>query len=90
MIPRSLAFLFVRRQSEELAAEHLIREHHDGRALSDILHDPYVTNRCTHEQLERLLDRPDVVRAVGDDLHTAREWLASGATPVPRGGEPGG
>ena len=52
-------------------AEYVIREHHRGRPLGDILEDHYVTNRCSPEQIRRLLDRPEVVHALGDDLITA-------------------
>ena len=61
-------FLSSGSQKEELAAEYVIREHHRGRALDEILNDPSVTNRCSGEQVARLLDRPDIVRAVGDDV----------------------
>jgi hypothetical protein len=46
----------------------VIREHKSGRPLNDILEDPYVKNRCTPEQVARLLDRPDLIHAVGDDV----------------------
>jgi hypothetical protein len=49
-------------------AQYVVREHHRGRPLAEILDDHYVTNRCTPEQIKRLLDRPDVVHALGDDL----------------------
>ena len=52
-------------------AEYVIREHQRGRPLHDILDDNYVTNRCSPEQIKRLLDRPEVVHALGDDLITA-------------------
>jgi len=48
----------------------VIREHHRGRPLREILEDHYVTNRCTPEQIKRLLDRPDVIHALGEDLVT--------------------
>ena len=62
------AFLFPRSRKEEVCAEHLIREHHRGRSLDDILQDAYITNRLSPEQAKRLLDRPDVLHAFGDDL----------------------
>lgn len=65
------AFLFTRTRKEEVVAEYVIREHHRGRTLAEILDDAYVKNRCTPEQVERLLDRPDIVHAVGDDLVAA-------------------
>ena len=52
-------------------AQYVIRQHHRGRPLEEILQDKYVTNRCTPEQIRRLLDRPEVVHAVGDDVVTA-------------------
>jgi hypothetical protein len=61
-------FLFTRSRAEEAVAEYVVREHHRGRSLSEILSDPYVTNRCSREQIERLLDRPEVVHAIGEDM----------------------
>ena len=61
------AFLFTRSQTEDLVAAHLIREHHRGRSLADILDDAYVKNRLSPEQVKRLLDRPEVVRAMGSE-----------------------
>jgi hypothetical protein len=52
-------------------ADYVIREHRGGRPLQEILQDKYVTNRCTPEQIRRLLDRPEVVRAIGDDVVAA-------------------
>jgi hypothetical protein len=62
------SFLFTRTKAEEVVAEYVIREHHKGRTLADILDDPYVTNRLTPDQVRRLLDRPEIVHAVGNDL----------------------
>lgn len=64
-------FLTSRSQKEELLAEYVIREHHRGRALDEILSDSYVTNRCSSQEVARLLDRPDVVHAVGEDIVAA-------------------
>jgi hypothetical protein len=65
-------FLFQRPQTEELVAEYVVREHRSGRSLDDILDDAYVKNRCTPEQVGRVLDRPEVVHALGDDIATLR------------------
>jgi hypothetical protein len=62
------SFLGSRSQNEERMAEYLIREHHRGRAVSEILNDHYVTNRCTPEQVRRLLDRPEVLHQLGEDV----------------------
>jgi hypothetical protein len=64
-------FLFTRSQNEDRIAQYVIREHHRGRPLSEILDDNYVKNRCTPGQIERLLDRPEVVRALGQDVVSA-------------------
>jgi hypothetical protein len=49
-------------------AAYVIREHRSGRPLEEILEDPYLKNRATDEQRLRLLERPDVIRAVGEDV----------------------
>jgi hypothetical protein len=69
------AFLFTRPQTEELIAEYVVREHHSGRSLDEILDDAYVKNRCTPQQVRRVLDRPEVVHALGDDIAAARTKL---------------
>ncbi len=65
-IKSAFSFLSSRTQSEERIAQYVIREHHRGRPLHDILEDHYVTNRLTTEQIKRLLDRPDLLHALGD------------------------
>ncbi len=52
---------------EESLAAYIVREHRAGRSLEDILDDPYLKNRATEEQRLRLLERPEVIRAVGED-----------------------
>ena len=59
------------RANEERIAAYVIREHERGRALHDILEDPYLRNRCTPEQLARLLDRPEIVHALGESTVAA-------------------
>jgi hypothetical protein len=68
IVKTPFAFLFARSRNEDLVAEHLIREHHRGRALSDILEDAYVTNRLSPDKVDRVLARPDVLHAFGDDM----------------------
>ena len=60
------SFLGTRSSQEDRVAAYVVREHERGRTLAEILDDPYVRNRLTPQQSERLLDRPDVIRAVGD------------------------
>ena len=71
LIRNPFAFLFARPQTEELIAEYIVREHHRGRPLAEILEDPYVTNRCTPEQVRRVFERPELVHALGDDVVAA-------------------
>jgi hypothetical protein len=73
------AFLFARSSNEERVASYVIREHERGRTLLEILEDPYVRNRLTPEQTQRLLDRPEVVHALGQDTveSTRRAFSAS-------------
>jgi hypothetical protein len=70
------SFLFARSSTEERVAAYIIREHERGRSLQEILDDPYVRNRLTPEQRARLLDRPDIIRAIGQDtVAAARDSL---------------
>jgi hypothetical protein len=62
------AFLFARKRSEEQVAVYITREHRRGRDLADILDDPYVKNRCNEQDIARILERPEIVRALGDDV----------------------
>jgi hypothetical protein len=62
------SFLGSRSQGEEHVAQYVIREHHQGRSVAEILADHYVTNRCSPEQVKRILDRPEVLHALGEDV----------------------
>ena len=65
------SFLGAKSTREERVAAYVIREHDRGRSLTDILNDPYVRNRCSSHEVARLLDRPDVLKAIGDDMAEA-------------------
>ena len=65
------AALFSRSDQVDRLSAYVIREHARGRSLSEILDDPYIRNRSTPEQRERLLDNPDVIRALGADTVAA-------------------
>ena len=52
---------------DEALAAYVIREHKQGRPLQEILDDPYLRNRASDEQRVRLLERPEVIRAIGED-----------------------
>jgi hypothetical protein len=73
--------LFSRSEGLDRVATYILREHERGRALAEIVNDPYVRNRTTPEQLARLLDNPEVVRALGKDaVDDARASLGGGIT----------
>ncbi len=75
------SFLFQRSTSEERVAQYVIREHDRGRALSEILDDRYVVNRLqSPAQRARLLDRPEIIQAVGGDMAEAAKASVSGAS----------
>ena len=59
------SFLFARSSTEDRVASYVIREHARGRRLNEILDDRYVLNRLTPQQRLRLLDRPEVIQALG-------------------------
>jgi hypothetical protein len=67
----AFSFLSSTSRNEQRMADYVVREHRRGRPLQEILRDNYVTNRCTPEQIQRLLDRPEVVHAIGDDVIAA-------------------
>ena len=71
-----LCFLFTRSSAEEQVVAYLTREHRRGRALAEILQDRYVQNRLSPQQQARLLDRPELVKALGEqDIDAARDAM---------------
>jgi hypothetical protein len=73
------SFLFERSSQEDRLAAYVIREHDRGRTLDEILNDRYVLNRTTPHQLQRLLENPDLVRAIGNDtIESVRTTMSSG------------
>ena len=61
------SFLGTHRAAEDRVAAYLIREHRRGRRLAEILDDAYVKNRLTPQQCERLLEREDLIHAIGHE-----------------------
>jgi hypothetical protein len=59
------SFLFSGSSKEERLAAYMIREHERGRPLREIVEDPYIRNRATEHELARILERPEVVEALG-------------------------
>ena len=71
--------LLARSSAEDRVAQYVIREHDRGRAIHEILEDKYVVNRLpSAEQRDRLLDRPEVLHALGGDMvEAAKASLAA-------------
>jgi hypothetical protein len=59
-------FLFASSKREQYLAQYVVRECSRGRSLGDVLDDAYVRNRSTVDQRARLLERPEVVAAIGE------------------------
>ena len=73
------SFLFAGKQSEKQVATYVVREHRRGRSLSDILDDPYVRNRCSEQDVARILESPEVIHELGSDI--VAEQINGPATP---------
>jgi hypothetical protein len=77
LLRNPFSFLFARSSQEDRVAAYVVREHERGRPLDEILEDPYVRNRLTPQQTKRLLDRPEVVHALGaETVESTRRLLA--------------
>ena len=49
-----------------------------ARTLEEILNDRYILNRTSPQQLRRLLENPDLVRALGNDtIESVRTTMTS-------------
>ena len=53
---------------EDSLVRYVVREVSGGRNLADVMQDPYITNRAGQVDARRLLDRPEVIAAVNDDV----------------------
>jgi hypothetical protein len=63
---------------EDALVRYVIAECRKARDLADVLEDPYVTNRADRTTLQRLMDHPELVRALGDHaVETIRARIAS-------------
>ena len=78
LLRNPFGFLFTRSSAEDQVVAYITREHRRGRALGEIMQDRYVQNRLSPQQQARLLDRPDVVKTLGEqDVDDARTSLGS-------------
>lgn len=56
---------------EERVVNYLIRELRNGRRLSSILKDPYITNRLPEEHLHTVLENKEVIAAMEEEISQA-------------------
>lgn len=56
---------------EERVVEYVIREVHNGRRLMDVINDPYVRNRLSDQKVQNVLENPEVVDALEQEIQTA-------------------
>lgn len=78
------AFLFVRTRREQYLAQYVLREYARGWPLKDVLADPYVRNRSTPEERARLLEQPEIVAAIGEQVIGDLRLALSAAPTEPR------
>ena len=77
-----LASLFARSRREEFLAQYVVRECLRGRALADVLEDRYVLNRSTKEERARVVERPEVIKAIGDNVAAEMRAVQSDSRSV--------
>jgi hypothetical protein len=56
---------------EERVVEYVIREVRNGRKLEDALHDPFVKNRLSEEKLASVLENPEVIVVIEQEIASA-------------------
>ena len=86
-IKNPFASLFSSTRREQYLTRYVLRETAKGRSLDEVLTDPYIRNRSTPEERARLIEQPEIVKAIGasriDELERAlgrRETPADVAT----------
>src|SRR4051794_26031108 len=80
---RNLVRVLLGGERDDHLARYVIGQHARGRALREILDDPYLRNRTTPAERERLLERPHVVAALGDHaVGELRRQLAGRSLPA--------
>jgi hypothetical protein len=70
------SFLFAGTGAEERVVTYVRREHRRGRRLVEILNDAFVRSRLSEVEIGRLLERPDLVHALGDHFVEAQAGQA--------------
>ena len=55
-------------EAEQRVVEYVIREVNNGRRLRDVLLDPYVRNRLSDERVRHVMENPEVVEALEEQI----------------------
>jgi len=55
-------------EAEERVLEYTIREVNGGRRLSEVLKDPFVRNRLSAERVDHVLENPEVLAALEEQI----------------------
>jgi hypothetical protein len=53
---------------EERMLRFIVQEIHNGKSLEEALNEPYITNNTRPEWRKEILERPEVVRAVEEEM----------------------
>jgi hypothetical protein len=56
---------------EERVVDYAIREVRNGRKLAEVLQDPYVKNRLSDEKVAHVLETPELVTVVEEQISEA-------------------
>jgi len=60
-------------EAEQRVVEYVIREVNNGRRLRDVLLDPYVRNRLSDERVRHVMENPEVVVALEEQISESFE-----------------
>jgi hypothetical protein len=58
--------LFATTKRDQYLERYVLREYRKGRPVAEILEDPYIRGWSTPEEREKLLERPNVISAIGE------------------------
>jgi len=53
---------------EERVVEYVVREVHKGRRLMEVIDDPYVRNRLNEAKRDEILENPEIVDALEQEI----------------------
>lgn len=73
IVSRLLSGFFGQDVVEERLVNYLVREIHRGRKLEEVMRDPYITNRLDEDRIHQLLNNPEVIQAVEQEVAKAFE-----------------